>query len=675
MKKLPFIPIACLLFFTLLANPKPAQEKKSETQLQHEVIVALKLIQVYVTDKDGNQVKDLTKDDFILYDNGKLQIITDFEKHFLPKLDKNVEEAKPIPPEAPLSRMNRKFFILLDILGNDEVGIIQSKKAALHFIDTQLHAEDEVGILSFTLITGLNIHTYLTTDHKKIRNAIKKAKEVPVGKTPKGPTLEEERQRAEEEANKLGQERRQRAEEEAKLGQESDTSSMWISPFKDPGSGHIKRNPLNLVNEVSEAAKAMKYIPGYKHIIFFSGGAPSRYYQAYKRMGRELASSNCIVYTIDSMGTRAHFKGIWSQSEDTLKIVADVSGGKYFKDVKNYEKISVDIHNITNNYYVLGYYVNEKWDGRYHEIKVEVKRKGCQVSAQAGYFNPKPFTRLSDLEKKLHLIDLALSERPYFQEPLRFSLVTLPYSNKNESNLVLLSEIPIDKIGEVVIEKADIITLILDSQNNIVVSNTVEINFSTLPQKTIFCYTILSLLPGSYACRTVIRNQKTGKGAVASSYVNIPRPLDSGLRLYPPLLLIPEGESFYLKLSKGQIKEGEEKPLSLINIYPFLSNEYSPLVEELTIETSMLLAVLRCSIIDIPEPDINVSVYLVENKSGKKVSLSLSILASESKEETDILLIELQLPELLPGKYSLEIIAEEITSNSSSQVTRTFIVK
>jgi len=38
-------------------------------------------------------------------------------------------------------------------------------------------------------------------------------------------------------------------------------------------------------------------------------------------------------------------------------------------------------------------------DGRFHEVRVEVKRPGCQVRAQSGYFNLKPFHDYTDLEK------------------------------------------------------------------------------------------------------------------------------------------------------------------------------------------------------------------------------------------------------------------------------------
>lgn len=315
-------------------------------------------------------------------------------------------------------------------------------------------------------------------------------------------------------------------------------------------------------------------------------------------MSKELASSSSAVHAVYTEGSRYLLKKNPVVGMDSLKMLSKISGGKYFNDVVHYEAISKEIQNSTRNYYVLGYYIDDKWDSKYHEVKVKVKRKGCQVHAQAGYFNSKPFSELSKFEKRLHLIDLAMSDTPYFQELTRFSLIALPCSQKNESNFVLLSEISLERIKEIIGGKIELVTLIFDSENKIADSCQGEVNFSLIPKKKVY-YSIFSLQPGQYECRVVIRNLETGKGAVASSSVKIPEKLGSGIRLYPPLFLIPDKEAYYLKASKPQKEKAESEPLSLINIYPWLSNKHSPLLEELDRGVSRLLAVVRSSIINI----------------------------------------------------------------------------
>jgi hypothetical protein len=72
-----YLVMSSVPLFSGQARRKPAQEP-----LQHDVTVTLKLVQVFVTDPDGHPARDLDKSDFVLYDNGELQEITGFEKHF-----------------------------------------------------------------------------------------------------------------------------------------------------------------------------------------------------------------------------------------------------------------------------------------------------------------------------------------------------------------------------------------------------------------------------------------------------------------------------------------------------------------------------------------------------------------------------------------------------------------
>lgn len=662
-------------------HPGPLQQNKEQQDLQHEVTVILKLVQVFVVDEEGNPVTDLTIDDFVLYDNKELRKITDFEKHLLfqpaEKADERAKEAEhPAPEKAPLksSRMNRKFFLILDLQRNSPNGVKASKEAAIHFLDTQIQPSDEVGVLSFSPITGLDLHQYLTTDHGKVREAIKGLKrEIPGGGGRSGGISPLYGERA-------------RAEQEAGLGQEGGIISQipqLIHPVVDPGWSHAERQPMGFTVEMREMAKALRYIPGYKNIILFSAGfsremfrdESTPFFEGFEEMGKELATSSCPVYTINPVGQESRFAGREAMGEYSLNYMSEMSGGKYFEDVSHYETIAQEIQKITSNYYVLGYYIDEKWDGEFHEIEVQVNREGCKVYAQGGFYNPKPFTELSDFDKQLHLIDLALSEDPYFQQPVRIPLLALPCSDKKKSNLVLLSELNLDEIQELIKQKTEMITLIINEENMIADSSQGEINFSKIPQKTIYHYSISSLSPGEYQCRLVIRNLDTGKGAVGSTSVTVPEPLESGIKLSPPLLLIPDKEGFYLRASKVMEEKIQTEPVSLVNIYPYLSNQYSPLVHDLEQEKTRLLGMLRCSIADIEESNIELSVYLNQHSTEKKDLLPFSIISSERDGETDILLIEIELPDLEPGEYSLEFMAREATTGSESQVTQAFRVK
>ena len=664
--------LSALLFFSPrhLLNSEMPQEKKDQQAFQYEVTVILKLVQVYVTDNRGNPVTDLTKDDFILHDNGKLQTVTDFEKHILAqpsqKIEEKVEEAvkeeeketEPSLTPVPASRMNRKFLLLLDLFQTDASGITRSKTAALHFIDTQLQPTDEVGVITYALNQGLILNEYLTADHQKAREAIQKIKSVP---------------------------------------------GRIYDPFEDEAPTEAEKDlkktrALQFAKDMAEFAKSLRYIPGFKNVILFSGGISRKMLydseaeedaygipktnpalrEAYDELSKELASSNTPVYAVNTIGTRQLLEkgeGFDELGDHSLKMLSDLSGGQYFADVATYKAIAEKIQNVTGNYYVLGYYIDEKWDGKYHNIKIEVKRKGCEVHAQKGYFNPRPFAELSEFEKKFHLMDLALSGSSYLQVPLSFPVIALPCAIESESNLVLLSELPVETIKTELRGKTEMITLVFNEENAVIDSSQGEVDFAAFPQEKLYHYSILSLSPGKYKCCVVIRNLETGKGAVASSSAEIPERQESGLRLYSPLLLIPEKEAHYLRAQKDMKEETAAAKISLNKIYPFLTNRQTPMTGELEQGVPNILAILRCSIFDIQDPEVDLTANLVDRATGEEMPLSFSILSSMSQEETDILLIEFQLPEMKPGEYTLEISAEELSTQSKSKVTHNFRVK
>jgi hypothetical protein len=197
-KKLVLITVsACLGLLVILSAPSSpvAQEVviRFQKPLQHEVSVTLKLIQVYVTDKKGKAIQDLQKSDFLVYDNGQLKDITEFEKHILagptaktgPATATETIIPTAVPPQPQVLR--RKFFLFVDFAFNNQNGIQKAKEAALHFIDKEAGYDDEVGLISYSTLKGLTIHEYLTIEHQKIRKALEalNVKDI-AGEVPKG---------------------------------------------------------------------------------------------------------------------------------------------------------------------------------------------------------------------------------------------------------------------------------------------------------------------------------------------------------------------------------------------------------------------------------------------------------------------------------------------------------
>jgi VWFA-related protein len=588
------------------------QEQQKEDSLQYEVSVTLKLIQVYVSDKEGNPVQDLTKEDFIIYDNGRLITVTDFEIH---RLELPPEKGVEIP-----SRMSRKFFLLLDAYRNDGLGLKKARTLALHLIETQVHPEDELGLLSYSIDRGLVVHNPLTIDHGKIREAVKTIKLFP-----------------------------------------------GITVGNYGGSGATSMDEaVDFTKSLNDFAFSLRYTPGYKHIILFSAGLPRSLFTSgdprlryeHEQLGKELASSSSPIYTVDTQGERDLVQGREQKGDHSLRRLSALTGGRHFTNVDYQDAISEDIQNSTGNYYVLGYYVEEAWDGKYHEINVKVKRKGVRVQAQKGYFNPKAYAKFSKLEKRLHLLNLARNPSPRFDLPQDMPSISRPWKDSIFSTVLQLTEIVPADLEEILAGKAEIFTLVYDEEGVLAAEGKKDIDFTESPPERICTYTFFPQAPGKYDYITILRNKKTGAAARAVSTAVIPENEQSQSALSGPVFFVPGTGSMCLQM-EIEPAEGKSttKDLSLDAIAPRLPGSISPLVFELDKSTANIYTVFGLTK---DAKDEQVPEFVFGSRLRSKTTDETYLLKHSKRNDlhTDgenTIVLELEMIPIPPGKYVLEI--------------------
>lgn len=700
MKQRKKLPVTGFSFFFLLCTLVPhslsSQEKREQDALQEEVTVTLKLIQVYVTDKKGNPVTNLKKEDFSIKDSGKAKKITEFERHLLSlPSDRALTHEDTVRP-----RLSRKFFLFFDFAFNHLGGIDMAKRAALHFIDTQVQPTDALGVVSFSSEKGLVLHEYLTTDHGKIRELIQDIgfKEV-LGRA--GRFLEE----LEGVVHRTGDPASQAL---AAAAQEKFMSIAGIEQLKYQAKAYSLA--------IRDWAISLRYIPGYKHIILFSLGIPNHviYPTAptvsprldtfnkslsdstalrtdYSKTYRELTAANCPVFTVNVEGVHSGDmdkgwkedmnKVIRQSNQPTLGIgrldrrggnslleLATNSGGKYFENVNDYKRIVEEIQTMTGSYYVLGYYIDEKWDGKYHKIEVDVRRKGCRVYNQRGFFNPKPFKKYSTLERKLHLIDLALSERPYIRSHATFPMMALSREIGNRSYALLCFQASGGSLNHVLGERNEIVFLAFDEQRNIIGFKGREIDNMKLGQQDNFIYTIFPLYPGRFEGRVVVRNLETGRAAVGSVSVVIPDTTHKILHLHSPLVLTKKTEVQYVPADQEGLIEGKEYE-NLVRIYPFDPDQYSPLGEQVESGASEMLILVPYSVSGISDEWIKLFASCVNRATGEKVPVIFSY-----EKAGGMFALNVMAESWEPGTYYVYIFAEEFTTQTKAHTRTIFTV-
>ncbi len=687
--RMKILSIGVALIGILSVSPLSGQSKKDPPKQrvpQHDAAAVIKLVAIRVLDQDGRPVTDLKKEDFILYDNGKKQIITEFEVHTLSEEGMEVRSPGQASDLAEAVKgINRRLFIFLDIQGSGVTGLVNAKKTALHFVDTQLRPGDEVGILGFSYMTGFFIQEYLTTDYKKIRKAIEKTKEIPPsGGSFSGSELTDNRVQVREGDSETG---RSAEGETAGGGIPGEGTSEVKKAFGYgspaiyvPGTSMFQRR--DFVPRMVDLAQAFKYIPGNKSIIFFTGrnlGSNAA------KLGKEFANVSTPVYTVNTRnwidkrvraGGRLSVKEKYIWTDHPLKEMAQASGGKYFADIEDVENISRDVQMLTGNFYVLGYYVNESWDGAYHQIKVEARRPGLQVMAQHGYFNPKPFAEFSDFEKQLHLWDLMFADKPVTLDPLDIPVEPLFIAGSEKMNCALLARISVNEKTGIPPSRVEIFAFVFNEDNKAVVMKDVEMDLASFDQKSLFSYFTASLPADEYECRIVARDKETGQAVAGNTVFALPEKSDSEIVLSSPLLFAKGPESQIVRFSEGLSRKRKDKDISLGEFYKFLPKNHCLVVRDLEPGIKSLLAVLPVAVAEGPTPEIELSVRLLPKPEGEAINLTTEIVdIQKTNTKIDILMMEIRLPDLKPGEYELEIEALEKKTSARSFVRKLLVRK
>lgn len=684
-------------------------------QIREEVTVTLKLIQAYVTTKDGKPVTDLTAADFEVTDNGQKMPVTEFENHVVGGAD--------LAPGAPLAglRTSRKFFFFFDFAFTDARSSRKAREAALHFLDTAIRPADEVGVMSYSPTRGLTIHEYLTTDHAKVRTVVDAfGLRAVVGRAesltnliyadelrhmqdgpgvnpatgayqpPKGPTTSGD---AAEDSYFQEQARAQTAGavDEGRRQGYTDQARQFAQTF-------------------TNLSRAMRYVPGWKNIILFSSGIsraliygerrgmnvpnmdasdPDRmmaelnaYDNAQSNTGvrtefalalKELKNANSPIYAIDcsptagemdinnpvgtSMSTR-EFTG-----KDSLVQLAGESGGKYFSNSMDTKNALAAVEDITSAFYVLGYVVPAAWDGAFHKVKVRILRPGCKVVSQNGYYNPKPFSDYSRFERLLQMTDLALSDNPLARLPEETPMVLTPVFVGGWPHLVAYVRISKDAAAAVIGKTADAYLLVYDEEQGKSAVKSFRLKPpADGPAETVATFAVPTK-PGRYTCRIIVQNTVTGLAARGSASVAFTNPAAAPIRLDPPLLLDERA---------GGVEAGAAPESTLSALFGYDPAKYVPWTGSQPAGPRRVHAAVRCALV---APETELGFEAKDTFGGAATDVPVTVVGVRTARDLRLCLLELAFGGLAPGPHVLKITARDPTGTMQGEATAAFTVK
>ena len=404
-------------------TPAPAISDAPEITTREETPtfqsrVSLVRVPVVVRDRSGKAMGGLTKDDFQVYDKGKLQRLSLFsaEGSAVPKPKPAAEQA-PAEPAKPATVLPTRFTAyVFDDLNLDVGDLMQARQAATRHMQQALRPSDRAAI--YTLSGHVSIE--FTDDRALLQAALVKIMPTPHphDMPPISYFLAEQVERGDDRS--LNNPAFAVAVNETILclnlqGQAAvaapDIARSTARQVQMEGQRQL-RNTLLMLKTMAGRLAAM---PGDRNIILVSSG----FYLAddvrsdMAQLIDRAARSGVIINTLDARGlyvgeVTPDVPGCPSpdgrlgeqirQYDDqeniakglTLDEMADGTGGTPFRNNNDLFAGFNTLAAPPEHIYYLGFYPeNLKPDGSYHALKVKLSnRKGLSIKARKGYWAP-----------------------------------------------------------------------------------------------------------------------------------------------------------------------------------------------------------------------------------------------------------------------------------------------
>jgi len=525
----------------LQGAPLGAQESGQPVAAQGRIRVTTELVLVNVVarDKKGNLIKDLKKEDFTLYEDGKKQEISSFDFENVDQLAATagptvsgvapgtlLHSSKKAPPTLD-ARDRRLILLFFDFSAMQPEEIDRSVDAAKKFVHEKMQPADLIAVIS--LSTNMHVDCDFTDDQQKLASVLSSYNSGEGQGFDNGATGSSEGA--------------------------AETGGSFTEDDTDLSTFNADRKLL----AIQSLMQALGKLPQKKSVIYFSNGITQSgvdNQSALRAATAAAVKSNASIYSLDVRGLQAFPPGGQAQnaslhgqsaytgastlndlngnaaSQDTLATLSADTGGKAFFDSNDFSGIFSQVQKDSSVYYVLGFTSNNPAkDGRFRHLKVTVKRPDLKLDFRSGYYAGRDFEHLNRADREEQLEDELAAQLPRVDVPL---YAGASYFRKDDSHYYLAvslvvpgSQIPfvtekdkdnatIDIIGEA-LESGKFPVGRLRDTVKLAVESTREVRRKNVQYNTGFL-----LAPGSYHLKFVIRENRTGRMGSFETDVRIP---------------------------------------------------------------------------------------------------------------------------------------------------------
>jgi VWFA-related protein len=399
----------------LLATIGHAQSQGGRSQSAATFKSDVNLVEVHavVTDERGEFVRDLTRDDFEVYESGKLQQPSVFQLVDVSTVEPGRATAihAMVDPDvrSTSARFDGRLYVLmLDDLHTSALRSQLVKRAARQFVERHL-ADGDLAAVVYTSGRS-DAGQELTPSRRLLLSAVDRFQ------GQKLPSLNAERL-----AVHLNDRDMERAAASSS-GDGSSSSSPGSTRVEDPRDAERSMNAQRALGAVRDVAKWLSDVPGRrKSLVLFSEGIE---YDIYDVFNNRAASSimadardaiaaaqraNVTIFAVDprglsqlgdeaiaiqslsddphvDYGTSRGFANELLMAQESLISLAQETGGVAIVRTNDIAGGLSRIERETSRYYVLGYVADPaKSPGKFRTIEVKVRKPGLKVRARRGY--------------------------------------------------------------------------------------------------------------------------------------------------------------------------------------------------------------------------------------------------------------------------------------------------
>lgn len=588
--------LALLLTLAFLSHPAAARQTATPAAPPPQdddddlvrITSALVQTDVVVTDKNERIVPDLKIEDFELYENGKRQEIK-FLEFVSVETGRRVEGANPAAalPETDLKRdmtaadLKRVIAFVVDDLTIQHADLTTVRQVLRNFVDNRMMEGDLVAIVR--VVGGKGMLQQFTSDKQLLRRAIAtlnvSTNPFSAFDNPAQDRIERTPMPFTAEGIEVG-------------GPLPNDNPVMEIPNDSAETSRLFRGLISLAT-ANYVIESLKQLPGHKSLVLFSGGSSifepqstgtirTNVTEMLNTLTDNAVRAGVSISTMDPRGLSAvrgvvDFRDKATQPRSglseapatnfgrggadvfgplllgageqlSLRVLADNTGGVPVVNTNDFKAGLDRILARSSGYYLLAYTPTDKFDNKFRQLRVRVKRDGLKVYGHRGYVAKDEREGAGGRTKEQAI--LAASRSPLARRDIEVnSNLIVRFSPNNRAALDI--DLVIDPRKLTFTQASDgkhqasfdVVGFVYDQVGKLRGSFSETVNVSMTPENYKRAFTTgipysanTDLPPGYYQVRTVVREAATGNMGTTSRYLEIPNLKEGRLAMSSILL-------------------------------------------------------------------------------------------------------------------------------------------